>query len=139
PTTSTADAWISTVWPFPCDSTTSPVTTTAQPVVRWRTSLSYFGSIGWARAWTSSKQDPSDTVRNDSPPPALESRRVRIQPLTVTVEPTGTSPPRTRATEALGGFTGPPGGISANRQRALHDFVDRAVDGVLPRRQGRDV
>ena len=40
PTTSSADAWISTDWPLPCDSTSSPVTTTAQPVVRWRTSLS---------------------------------------------------------------------------------------------------
>jgi len=47
------------------------------------------GSVGWATAWTASKHDPSDTVRNDRPPPALESRRVRTQPLTVTVEPTG--------------------------------------------------
>src|SRR5207237_9352280 len=110
------------------ESTWSAVRSAGRRVVRWRASVSWLGSVGWATAWTASKHDPSDTVRNDRPPPALESRRVRTQPLTVTVEPTATSPFRTAATEGSG-----------NRQRALHDVVDLAVERVGAGREGRDV
>ncbi len=40
PTTSTDSARTSTDCPLPCDSATVPVTLTAQPAVRWRTSVS---------------------------------------------------------------------------------------------------
>ena len=78
----------STAWPLPCDATSSPVARTAQPVVM----LQDLGSGSSAarrarRPGAASKQLPSWIARNDRP--ALESRRVRIQPSIVTLLPTG--------------------------------------------------
>jgi hypothetical protein len=57
------------------------------------------GSVFGATTWIGAKQEPSLTLTNDSP--ALESRRVRTQPRTVTSPPAGSLPASACSTLAV--------------------------------------
>ena len=83
PRTSISEAWISTAWPLPCDSTSCPFTAREAPVVMRLRSSSSNSSV-LATIWILLMVEPSFRAMNFT---CLLPRLVRTQPLASTSRP----------------------------------------------------
>jgi Enolase C-terminal domain-like len=120
--------------PAPTTARSLPVAATAQPVVGFRTS-----SVIRKRACSGWNDDPSERCKNETP--ALESRRVRTQPLAVTGTADGPASERhphgaqQRAQTKLAAVAPRRGRQCRDHLHALVQVRDRLGGGHMPERQ----